>query len=110
MDGIVVIKNNCKEVTVGVADTSSTEAIAKSTGFADIYGRNGKATKGSFGTTNNELKGVLICGSLAAVSNTDMGNADNLYYKQFLAGPVENQVVATAEAYKAIPYNEDPIS
>ena len=49
--------------------------------MADIFARNGKnASKGDFGTTNNELKGYLIIGSLGAIIRANLGNAEHLYY------------------------------
>ena len=80
----------------------------KLTGFADVYGRNGKHSKGMFGTTNTELKGVAIIGSLGAAIRLDTGNADNLYVNTIL-GSALNPVTPVVEAYKAVPYDDDPI-
>ena len=106
MEGAVVVVDNCKLVTVGpciLPDTTTT-------GFADIYGRNGSSySKGEFGTRSNELKGVLICGSLAARNKVEMDNARNLYYNKLVVGPVLTKRGETLEQYIAIPINQTPI-
>lgn len=83
-DGICYVKNNCKVCQPQDLTGDNTESSYdehNTTGFADIFARNGKsANKGAFGTTNNELKGYLITGSMGAVLRMDFGNADRLYY------------------------------
>ena len=108
-DGIFVAKGNVTKEgnIVGNADTSSEEA-AKASGYADVYGRNGKCTKGVFGTTNTELKGIAIIGSLTAHNNVDTGNAQNLHVNQILKAAA-NAVETVQEAYVAVPYEGDPI-
>lgn len=87
VEGIVYVKNNCNVYGASniVINPNSTEAeqIEQKTitGMADIFARNGKnASKGDFGTTNNELKGYLIIGSLGAIIRANLGNAEHLYY------------------------------
>ena len=108
-DGIFVAKGNVTKEgnVVGNADTSSDEA-AKASGYADVYGRNGKCSKGVFGTTNTELKGIAIIGSLTAHNNVDTGNAQNLHVNQILKAAA-NAVETVQEAYIAVPYEGDPI-
>ena len=108
-DGIFVAKGNVTKEgnVVGNADTSSAEA-AKASGYADVYGRNGKCSKGVFGTTNTELKGIAIIGSLTAYNNVDTGNAQNLHVNQILKAAA-NAVETVQEAYVAVPYKGDPI-
>ena len=108
-DGIFVAKGNVTKEgnVVGNADTSSEEA-AKASGYADVYGRNGKCSKGVFGTTNAELKGIAIIGSLTAYNNVDTGNANNLHVNQILKAAA-NPIETVAEAYKAVPYGGNPI-
>ena len=108
-DGIFVAKGNVTKEgnVVGNADTSSEEA-AKASGYADVYGRNGKCSKGVFGTTNTELKGIAIIGSLTAYNNVDTGNAQNLHVNQILKAAA-NAVETVQEAYVAVPYEGDPI-
>lgn len=108
-DGIFVAKGNVTKEgnVVGNADTSSDEA-AKASGYADVYGRNGKCSKGVFGTTNTELKGIAIIGSLTAHNNVDTGNAQNLHVNQILKAAA-NTVETVQEAYVAVPYEGDPI-
>ena len=108
-DGIFVAKGNVTKEgnVVGNADTSSEEA-AKASGYADVYGRNGKCSKGVFGTTNTELKGIAIIGSLTAHNNVDTGNAQNLHVNQILKAAA-NAVETVQEAYIAVPYEGDPI-
>jgi len=82
-DGICYVKNNCKvfmpEIANGLSDTDK-----KNSGFADIYGRNGKATRGIIGFTTLELVGVCITGSMCSVSTINMGSAKRLYYNEII--------------------------
>jgi len=107
-DGIFVAKGNVVNHTVGQGVATVEDPEAKQTGFADVYGRNGKHTKGMFGTTDTELKGVAIIGSLGAAIRLDTGNAHNLYVNQIL-GSALNPVEQVVEAYKVVPYEGDPI-
>ena len=108
-DGIFIAKGNVTKEgnVVGNADISSEEA-AKSSGYADVYGRNGKCSKGVFGTTDAELKGIAIIGSLTAYQNVDTGNAKNLHVNQILRAAA-NPIETVQEAYIAVPYEGDPI-
>lgn len=107
-DGIFVAKGNVVNHTVGQGVATAEDPEAKQTGFADVYGRNGKHSKGMFGTTDTELKGVAIIGSLGAAIRMDEGNAKNLYVNTLL-GDALNPVPTVQEQYKAVPYNDDPI-
>lgn len=81
-DGLLYVKNNCK-VCAPTNLSGSTYAEHNESGFADIFARNGKsASKGVFGTTNNELKGYLITDSIGAILRMDLGNAEHLYYNR----------------------------
>jgi len=81
-DGLIYVKNNCK-VCAACNLTGSTYDKHNESGFADIFGRNGKsASKGVFGTTNNELNGYLITGSIGAILRLNLGNAEHLYYNR----------------------------
>jgi hypothetical protein len=81
-DGVVIIKGNCKYVTPGEAVLG--EATVKNTGFADIYARNGKHTKGVFGTKNAELNGMIITGTMGAVVEIDMDYSSNISYNSIV--------------------------
>lgn len=107
-DGIFVAKGNVVNHTVGQGVITNEDPEAKQTGFADVYGRNGKHSKGMFGTTNTELKGVAIIGSLGAAIKMDEGGANNLYVKTLL-GTALNPVQTVQELYTAVPYKGDPI-
>lgn len=107
-DGIFVAKGNVLNHTVGKGVATAEDPEMKLTGFADVYARNGKHSKGMFGTTNNELKGVAIIGSLGAVIRMDEGNAKNLYVNTLLEDAL-NPVETVKEQYKAVPYEGDPI-
>jgi hypothetical protein len=61
-----------------------------------------------FGTTDTELKGIAIIGSLGAAIKLDTGNATNLYVNNILEDAL-NPVDTVLEAYKAVPYEGDPI-
>ena len=109
LQGIVIVKGNVSNPTL---IHPSNETTVQSTGFADIYARQGKkVTKGDFGTTNNELKGVLITGSIYGTIRVDLGNANNLYYNASKVGTLGNEGTVTndpgrtLEAYQVIPYN-----
>jgi hypothetical protein len=99
-DGALIVKNNHEYLAIG-DDTSTT-------GFADIFARNGKATKGEFGTTDSELRGVVITGSIAAYSKLDLAKADNIYATEIIDGV--NRVPVISEAYFVTPYNKLPIA
>lgn len=107
-DGIFVAKGNVVNHNVGQGVATTEDPEMKQTGFADVYARNGKHSKGMFGTTNTELKGVAIIGSLGAAIRLDTGNAHNLYVNQIL-GEALHPVTPVAEAYTAVPYDDDPI-
>lgn len=115
-DGIFVAKGNVLNHTVGLVtypdgmtDKEEKEAYAKTVGFADVFARNGKASKGMFGTTDTELKGVAIIGSLGGVIKIDEGNAKNLYVNNLLMDAL-NPVPTVKEQYKVVPYKGDPIA
>ena len=107
-DGIFVAKGNVVNHTVGRGVATGEDPEAKQTGFADVYARNGKHSKGMFGTTDAELKGVAIIGSIGAAIRLDEGNAHNLYVNTVL-GAALNSVEPVVEAYKAVPYEGNPI-
>lgn len=108
-EGICYVKNNCKkfepEICHGIDDNEK-----KNSGFADIYGRNGKCTKGQFGTRNAELTGVLITGTICAFQKIDMGNADNLYYNEVLTNINEYENPAFSNGEFVIIENEVPVT
>ena len=99
-DGALIVKNNHEYLAIG-SDTSTT-------GFADIFARNGKASKGEFGTTDSELRGVLITGSIAAYSKLDLAKADNIFATEIISGV--NRVPVISESYFVTPYNKLPIN
>lgn len=112
MEGAVICKNNCKlfSESIGVKEADDS-ANYKKYGYSDIYCRNGKLTKGVFGTTPNELKGVIICDSLAAVINIDFGKSQNVYFNRNISPlvPVVNKIKTTRNDYVSIPFNYAPI-
>ena len=117
-DGIFIAKNNVKaphEIGYPVATTEDPDK--KTTGYADVFARNGKASKGVFGTSNAELKGVAIIGSIGAAGTQsapfaiDCGSADRLYVNQILHNGLVyiNEITTVEEAYVAVPYEGNPI-
>ena len=93
-DGLIYVKNNC-QVCIACNLTGTTDSEHNESGFADIFGRNGKsASKGVFGTTNNELKGYLITGSIGAILRLDLGNANHLYYNETYTSENHTTVIA----------------
>ena len=107
-DGIFVSKGNVLNHTVSKGVTTAEDPEAKQTGFADVYARNGKHSKGMFGTTDTELKGVAIIDSLGAAIRLDTGSANNLYVNTLLEDAL-NPVPTVKEQYKVVPYEGDPI-
>ena len=107
-NGILIVKDNCIEHEISEGVVTNEDPESKLTGFADIYGRNGKHSKGKVFFTNNELKGVVIVNSIGARDSIDLGNASNLYVNRLLI-TATNPIDITKETYKAVPYEEDPI-
>ena len=110
--GFCVVRDNCVYTTVGPT-TGTTELDKKNSGFADIYGRNGKASKGSIYTIHNGLKGIIIAGSIAAVNKINLGNSLNFHYNTNVT-PSSNITVsapdASVEQYIAMDTNRKDIS
>lgn len=105
MAGAVIVKDNVKSFTV-----SEGKANDATVGYADIYARNGsKFSKGEFGTTDSELTGVLVTGSMAAVVTLDFGKATNVYYDNIVAGTVNNDCGKTYGDYVVCPWGKAPI-
>ena len=107
-DGILVVKDNVTAKTIGPGIATDEDPEIKLTGFADVYGRNGKHSKGKVFFTNDELKGVAIIDSIGARDLIDLGNASNLYVKQLLREAM-HEVSLVQEQYKAVPYEGNPI-
>jgi len=112
-DGVVIAYGNSliygnKEIEL------SSNKIAVGTGYADIFARKGKAIdKGTFITSANELKGLLICGSIGATIAINMDNSANIYYNNLVIldnVTLSNISNATDETYVAYPYKNSPIS
>lgn len=109
-DGVCYVKNNCVEFNKGIIYGSDKDGLERKTsGFADIYCRNGKGTKGVFGTTNNELKGSIITGTIGAVVNIDMGNANNFYYNEIIEADTTVQNPVPSSGIPII-INEVPVT
>lgn len=101
-DGICVVKDNCQHTEVGPAQSGNN---VKNTGFADIYARNGKASKGEFALQNSELNGVLITGSIGAVISIDMDNASNMNYNSIATPAVSQTKITTISNERVVAYN-----
>ena len=113
MDGAVIALNNCLTNTIGIGKTD-TDAPSdyKNYGYADVYCRNGKYSKGTFGTQNSCLSGVFICNSIAACIGMNFDNADGIYYDTMItAGSTgtTNDCGVTFEQYSHIPYGKAPV-
>lgn len=109
-DGAVIAKNNHE---FEVLDMTS-ETTAKATGFADIFARNGKASKGQFGTTDSELRGVILAGTITAAVSITPNKADNIYVSSIKV-PVDSctyttRIPVTAEPYYVMPENKIPVT
>ena len=114
VEGYIIVKDNCttEDPASEVTGTVDTETQITAGGFADIYCRQGKkVTKGRFLTTDAELKGVLIVGSIGAVIGIDMGYAHNFYYNDFVSNEafcIEKQCSPTRENCEVVPYGKAP--
>ena len=96
-DGALIVTDNHEYLAVDSANTSTT-------GFADIFARNGGASKGAFGTTDTELRGIVVVGSIAAAVKLDLNNADNIYATKII-GAIHS-VEPTIHDSFVIPYNK----
>lgn len=121
VEGLVYSKNNCQLYNgEGSNITGNTDDSRTNTGMADIFARNGKsATKGNFGTTNNELEGYLITSSMGAIKSINLGNAAHLYYNFIYSNESDtktgdllilNDPGASTETYFAKNIYNSPIS
>ena len=68
------------ELSIGIVPLSGTDLIYKNFGYSDVYCRNGKYSKGVFGTYSPCLIGVFICGSIASCIGMDYNKSNNIYY------------------------------
>ena len=112
MDGAVICVDNCQHATVGIGYTNTDPTYGetyKDYGYADVFARSGKYTSGAFGTQNKELRGVFICGSIAAVVGLNFDKANNIFYKTIVTGAVTNGCGKTFNSYGCIPFNKAPI-
>ena len=107
-DGICIVKDNCQKGEPGAVISSN----AKNTGFADIYARNGKATKGEFALKNSELNGIVITGTVGAVVSIDMDNASNMNFNKVVTPTVQQTKIVTASNETVIAYNvyKEPVA
>lgn len=113
-DGNLIVRNNQIGQTyqngAGRGDDSGGANTYKDYGYADIFARNGKYTKGIFGTTKGELKGIIICGSMSSVTTIDYNNTENIYYKTVpVSGGIINSTGPTKDKYLIYPYMKEPI-
>ncbi len=108
-DGNCIVKNNCTKVEPGAHIIGNN---VKNTGFADIYARNGKATKGVFATKNSELNGIIICGTIGAVVSIDMDNASNMNFNSIVTPNVTQTKIVDISNENNLAYNiyKEPIN
>ena len=113
MDGGVVCLNNCQKYAVSIGKTDTEDPTTyKDFGYTDVYCRNGKCSKGVFGTQNSCLTGVFICNTIAAVIGLEFDKADNIYYVNMLtpgSTGITNGCGNTHEQYTYIPYSKAPV-
>jgi hypothetical protein len=100
-DGICVVKDNGTLGEHGPAISSN----PKHTGFADMYARNGKASKGEFALKNAELNGIVITGTVGAVVSIDMDNASNMNFNKIITPTVQQSKIVTVSNETTIAYN-----
>ena len=87
MWGAVISKNNCLKfpVGVGIVPIDSKDVTYKNIGMADIYGRNGKFSKGTFNVKSQCMLGVIICDSIAAKISMEMDKCQGIYYTNLVS-------------------------
>ena len=87
MWGAAIIKNNCLKfsIGVGIVPIDSNDVTYKNIGMADIYGRNGKFSKGTFNVKSQCMLGVIICDSIAAKISMEMDKCQGIYYTQLVS-------------------------
>ena len=106
-DGNCIVKDNCTQVEPGAAEGQN-----KNTGFADIYARNGKATKGEFAVKNSELNGIVVTGTIGAVVSIDMDNASNMNFNRIVTSSATQTKIVTTSNETTVAYNiyKEPIA
>ena len=87
-EGVVIAKSNIN-ISLGAGE-SDPEYATK--GTANIYARNGKYTKGQLGTTDEELKGVVLTNSIAAHNKINLHDATNFSYTTIVNSVYEDPI------------------
>ena len=114
MEGAVVAINNCTQHTlsIGQVPLSGSDVTYKNYGYSDIYCRNGKYSKGVFGTYSTCLIGVLICGSIASCIGMDYNKSSNIYYNTIVTSGstgLTGDCGKTNEQFQYLPYLKAPV-
>lgn len=113
LEGAVVCIDNCVHNSISVGKTATEDAATYyNYGFADVYCRNGKYSKGTFGTYSGCLIGVFICNSIAACVGMDFNASDNIFYNNVVS-PGSNGITSdcgkTYSQYLCIPFGKAAI-
>lgn len=111
MEGAVVAINNCTkhELSVGIVPLSDSDVTYKNYGYTDVYCRNGKYSKGVFGTYSSCLIGIFICGSIASCIGMNYNKSKNIYYNNIISSGttgLTGDCGKTYEQYQWLPYGK----
>ena len=114
MEGAVVVINNCTQhaLSVGIVPLSDSDVTYKNYGYSDVYCRNGKYSKGVFGTYSACLIGVFICGSMASCIGMDYNKSSNVYYNSIVTSGstgLTGDCGKTYEQFQYLPYLKAPV-
>ena len=114
LEGAVVSINNCilHELSIGIVPLSGTDLTYKNFGYSDVYCRNGKYSKGVFGTYSPCLIGVFICGSIASCIGMDYNKSNNIYYNTIVTSGstgLTGDCGKTYEQFQYIPYHKTAV-
>lgn len=113
-DGAAVICDNCKMNLEGIGYASGdtlpdSSKTYKDYGYADVYCRNGKYTKGQFGTVSSAMNGCLICGSIAAWGQLAFSGCPRIYYSRIVTGTTLYDCGRTYANWFSVPYMKAPV-
>jgi hypothetical protein len=86
-----------------------TDVGYKIVGNCDMYCRNGKASKGTFATKKDQMKGIIIADTVAAVIGMDFDKSPSIYIKKVVTPGtvgITNNCGLTFDKYFALTPNK----
>jgi hypothetical protein len=114
LEGAVLAVNNSlkHDLSIGIIPLSGSDVTYKNFGYADVYCRNGKYSKGTFGTYAGCLLGVFIFGSIGACVSMDFNKSKNIYYNKVVdlgSLGITADSGLTMNQYTCFPYGKAPM-